>query len=144
MRATARRTAGVFCCGLAAGILWGDASSEARDLLRDAAGAMAEGNAHRFLGYVDPGLPGYARLSRDVAALIEQYEVTSAIEPVGEEGDERSRTLELDWYLQIRTRDLTGVLERRRQTVRCRVAKNGKRWRITELDPLEFFAPPKL
>ena len=128
---------------LLAGMLLADTSGDVRDLLRDAAGAMAEGNARRFLSFVDPSLPGYARLERDVTALIEQYEVTSAIEPLSDEGGDQRRTLQLDWYLQIRTRDLTGVLERRRQAIRCRVEKRGKKWRIMELDPLEFFAPPK-
>jgi hypothetical protein len=137
------RSGGFAACAMLAGMLLADASAEVRDLLRDAAGAMAEGNARRFLSFVDPSLPGYARLGRDVTALIEQYEVTSAIEPLSDEGDEQSRTLQLDWYLQIRTRDLTGVLERRRQAIKCRVEKRGKKWRITALEPLEFFAPPK-
>ncbi len=142
MRAIARN-AGLLAgyCGLL--LFAADARSEVRDLLRDLAGAMAEGNAQRVLAFLDPNLPGYARLERDLTALVGQYEVSSAIETLSDDGDDRGRALELDWHLQIRTRDLTGVLERRRQAIQCRVAKQGKKWRIVALEPVDFFAPPK-
>ena len=141
MRAIARK-AGLLagCVGF---LLAAGAQSEVRDLLRDIAGAMAEGNARRVAGFIDPRLRDFARLERDLTALVEQYEITTAIDVVRDEGDERSRALELDWYLQIRTRDLTGVLERRRQAVKCRVEKQGRKWRFVALEPLDFFAPPK-
>ena len=69
------------------------AQSEVRDLLRDIAGAMAEGNARRVAGFIDPRLRDFARLERDLAALVEQYEITTAIDVVRDEGDERSRAL---------------------------------------------------
>jgi hypothetical protein len=141
MRAIARNTG--LLAGFFSFLLLGDSGTDIRDLLRDVAGAMAEGNARRVVSFIDPNLPGFARLERDVTALVEQYEVTSAIDTLRDEGDDRAHSLELDWYLQIRTRDLTGVLERRRQAVKCRVEKQGRKWRIVALDPLEFFAPPK-
>ena len=47
--------------------------------------------------------------------------------------------------------DLLGGLEqqdaagstRRRERVRCRLAKRGKKWLVTGLEPLALFAPPK-
>jgi hypothetical protein len=50
-----------------------------------------------------------------------------------DEGDELKRTLELDWLLKIDTD------EPRRQIVKCQVEKQGKKWKITALEPVDFF-----
>ena len=48
----------------------------------------------------------------------------------------QKRTLELDWLLKIDN------AEPRRQIVKCQVEKQGKKWKITSLDPVEFFRAP--
>ena len=52
------------------------------------------------------------------------------------------QSVELDWFLQIVEKQDTASVARRRQTVRCRLVKEKKKWRITALEPLAFFAPP--
>ena len=77
----------------------------------------------------------------DQRAISRQAEVQSSIEVVENEGDDRRRSLELDWILRIR-REQEATPGRRQQRVKCRVEKSGKKWRIIALEPLEFFAPP--
>ena len=60
-------------------------------------------------------------------------EIGSTIEVITDEGDEQKRTLELDWLLKIDN------AEPRRQIVKCQVERQGKKWKITALDPVEFF-----
>ena len=51
--------------------------------------------------------------------------------------------VELDWLVHIVNRQDGAVAERRRQRVKCRLEKSGKKWRIASLEPLEFFAAPR-
>ena len=60
-------------------------------------------------------------------------EIGSTVDVITDEGDEQKRTLELDWLLKIDND------EPRRQIVKCQVEKQGKKWKITALEPVEFF-----
>lgn len=113
-------------------------------LFESVAAALSEGNRARFLGFIDPAMENYARLAVNVAGLINQNDVASSIEFLRDEGDSKGRELELDWSLEIRTKENTGIFVRRRETVRCRVEKRKRdRWMIVALTPIEFFAPPR-
>jgi len=41
--------------------------------------------------------------------------------------------LQLDWLLQIEDE------QPRRQILKCTIERQGKNWKITALDPIEFF-----
>jgi len=88
-------------------------------------------------------MPGYEALRAGVTALLSEAEVQSSIELVDDEGDDRNRTVELDWLVHIVDRQDGALAERRQQRVKCRVQKSGKKWRIASLEPLQFFAPPR-
>jgi hypothetical protein len=88
-------------------------------------------------------MPGYARLERDVFALLSQFEVSSSVEVGDEQGDSRQRTIEVDWMLTLRSQAATGPTERRREILKLTLARRGKSWRITALAPADFFAPPR-
>jgi hypothetical protein len=115
----------------------------ARETVAILAGAMSENNAEKFLAYVGPEVK--SALEPGLRALLLRYEITSSISPLSNEGDDRKRTLELDWYVEIRARENEMSIERRRQTIRCVVEKGGKkkRWLVTSVDSEDFFAPPK-
>ena len=119
------------------------APADVLDLLCDMAAALSEANAAAFLKPIDPAMKGYAQLAADVTALVAQNEVTSSIEFVKDEGDERARRLELDWLFQIRAREQTGTFERRRNVVECRLERRKNRWIVVSLEPLRFFSPPR-
>ena len=119
------------------------APADVLDLLRDMAAALSEANAAAFLKPIDPAMKGFAQLAADVTALVAQNEVASSIEFVKDEGDERVRRLELDWLFQIRAREQTGIFERRRNVVECRLERRKNRWIVVSLEPLSFFSPPR-
>jgi hypothetical protein len=113
----------------------------ARETVAVLAGAMAENNAEKFLAQLSPELQ--LRLSKDIRALLLQHDITSSISPSSNEGDDRKRVLELDWYLEIRAQSGELALVRRRENIRCTVELNAKKkWRITAIEPASFFAPP--
>ncbi len=114
----------------------------ARETVAVLAGAMAENNAEKFLAYVSPELK--AAMEADLRALLLRHEITSSISPLSNEGDDKKRSLELDWYVEIRARGNEMAIERRRQNVRCVVERNAKkRWVVTAVTPTDFFSPPK-
>ncbi len=108
------------------------------------ASALSEANAIAFMNAFDPAMPGYEALRASVTALLREAEVQSSIELVEEQGDDRSRAVELDWLVHIVDRQDGAVAERRQQRVKCRVEKSGRKWRIASLEPLQFFAPARM
>jgi hypothetical protein len=123
--------------------LWADDAADVWDLLSHVAGALSEGNVVEFLKAFDHSMPGYSTLEANVTALVRDYQVGSSIEPITEEGNSRARTLDLDWFLELVEQEDNTNVTRRREKVRCRVAKMGKKWKIVSLEPLAFFAPPE-
>ena len=119
-----------------------DPAGEVLDFFTDVAASLSSGNVARFLAAFDPAMPGYAALRANVAALAAQGDVQSFIDPVSNEGTDTARTVEWKWTLRIqRGQDaITSVV--REQNVKCRVEKRKGKWRITQLEPLAFFAPP--
>jgi len=131
-----------------------DAASDVWSLIRDAADSLTEADAPGFLDCFDPKMPGYEELRTNVAALIaesappppmaqsDREGIFCSIGLVSEEGDDKARSLELDWILDVRQRSGAVGATRRQQNVKLRVEKQGKKWRIVALDPIGFFAPP--
>ncbi len=113
------------------------------DLLRlvtDATEALSNGEASNFLDKFDRNMPGYADLRERIEGLVAAYEVGSTIEIANDSGDETSHSIELDWLLILNDRnDLNGRKESRRQIIKCQAKREGKRWKITSLEPIDFF-----
>jgi hypothetical protein len=141
MRAIVRNlailAAGAGMSGLA------DAHSAVVDLFASMASALANDNAAGFMNGFDKNMPDYGKLSSYIEGLIAQAEVTSSIDPTSDEGDDSKRSVDLDWTLQIRSRELSGPLVQREQTVHAELVKQKKHWRIVSITPLDFFAPAK-
>jgi len=102
------------------------------------ASALAAGNAIGFLAAFDSRMPEYETLRGYVSALAEQFDVLSSIDLLSLEGDRA----ELDWFLQLSRKGEAGRVERRRERVRCRLARHRKQWRIEALEPIALFRPP--
>jgi hypothetical protein len=107
------------------------------------AAALSASDAGEFLDAFNHAMPGYGSLETDVTALLLENEVRSSIELISNEGDSTARVVELDWSMQIVDRQDAGGVTQRRDRVRCQLVKQSKKWRITSLAPLTFFAPPK-
>ena len=126
-----------------AGPVAADPRSEIAGIVGSMAAALADDNIPGFMAPFEKDMPEYDRLRSDVAALIGQAELTSDIEPVNDEGDAAKRSVDLDWTMQIRSREMAGPLVQRRQTIHVQLVKMKKGWRITSISPLDFFAPAK-
>jgi hypothetical protein len=141
MRATA------LSCGigiLACAALTADTHDDVVDLFASMAAALSEINVPQFMDAFDKNMPSYDRLRAGVTALVNQAEVSSSVEPLSDEGDDLKRTVELDWYLEIRSLLPDGPLVRRREAVHCELRKQKKHWKIVALKPIEFFGAAKM
>jgi hypothetical protein len=114
------------------------------DFLAGAAGALSQAHsddsaapsdAGPFFDYFDSNMPEYSTLRGYVEALVAQAAVSSSIEVVTDSGDDKKRTLELDWVLQIQDQPM------RRRVVKVTIEKRKKDWKFTALDPVDFFKP---
>jgi hypothetical protein len=104
------------------------------EVFRNVSEALANRDTDAFLDQFDRRMPQYEKLRDEIQELFGlAQEIGSTIDIITDEGGDDRRQLQLDWLLKI---DLE---EPRRQIVKCEVEKQGKRWKITALDPVEFF-----
>lgn len=122
-------------------LLAADPRAEILDVLNVLASGLSSGNAAAFLKPFDPKMPGYGDLRSNVHALLAVSEVGASIEILTEEGDGQKRTVQLDWFLELRGKQPGATTQRRRQTVTCRFERHAKSWKVTSLQPPGFFAP---
>ena len=113
-----------------------DVPDSVRDLFRSVAEAMVNQDAREFLSYFDSKMAGYDSLRSEIESLLDHGAVTSDIEFVTDKGSDDAHDLQVDWLMQIPD-------ERpRRQVVHCRIERQGRKWKITLLEPVDFFKPP--
>jgi hypothetical protein len=129
---------------LASVALVADTHGQIIDLFASMAAALSEINVPQFMDAFDKDMLDYNQLKGAVTSLVNQAEVSSSVEPLTDEGDDTRRTVELDWYLEIRSLLPDGPIVRRREVVRCELRKQKKRWKVVALKPIEFFGPAKL
>ncbi len=118
-----------------------DAAREVLDLIADLAASLSAGDVALFLKAFDPKMPGYAKLRENVTGLIAQGDVQSFIDPLEDEGDERRRVAQFDWTLLMHRGQEATSFARREQVLRFSVEKRGGKWRVVDLEPIEFFGP---
>lgn len=122
--------------------LLADTHQDVADFLGSLAAALSEGNGSAFLDRVDHAMPDYYKFEQYIEALISQDELACSIDILKQEGDDQAQILELDWFLQIHPRDMIGSVESRRQSVKARIERKKKKWKIVSLEPITLFAPP--
>ena len=133
-------TAGMFCARASRAA---DAQQQVFDLFTKIAAALSDDDPAVFVEAVDPGMPNFQDFRRDVTALTDLAEVTNSIEIMSDTGDDTHREEELDWFLELVNKSQSRTVERRRQIVKFRLERKGKKWKIVSIDPLHFFAPPQ-
>jgi len=138
MPATGLRIGPPFLLLLAAGPLF---AAEPADAVERAAAALGDGDIKAFAAAFDLSAPGLAQMRAQAAQLVGQADAQSNIEFRGESGDNRVRTLQLDWELRITDKE-SQAATRRQARVTCRVELRGGEWRILSLEPRDFFRPP--
>lgn len=116
--------------------LRGDSRSDALDAVAPVAAALAEGDAGLALSVVPKSDPKAPQLRANITALLAQSAVTSSVDVIASEPGRA----ELDWYMEIRSRETEMVVERRRGVVTI-THRKGK---LLSLGPASFFAPPSV
>jgi len=121
-----------------------DPEKAARDLIQNAAQALAERRATGFLEAFDRPLA--ERLRKPVEALVRDYDIERALEFRSAAGDERGAALSVDWKLDLTAREGQRDITHRQKRLECRVAVRDGAPRIVSLDGAfegaGFFAPP--
>lgn len=144
MRVIARKAAVLFALASCVALFgFADAHTEVMDLFGSMTAALADDNVPGFMSGFDKNMPQYETLHAYLDALVGAAEVTSAMEPLKDEGDDQKRSVDLDWTMQIRSRVAAGPMVERHQTVHAELVKQKKHWRVASISPLEFFAPAK-
>ena len=124
-----------------AACLAADPSQEVLELITGMAASLSAGNPKAFLAAFDPAMPGYQKLRDNVTALLGQAAVESFVDVARDEGDAQRRGVEINWRMRIKRAGDATASAGREQRIRCHVEKQGRKWRITAWEPVEFFAP---
>ncbi len=111
------------------------------DLMQSAARALNQPDspAAGFMAFFDSKLPGYEALRSGAEALVAQGEVDSTVGLTSDEGTDDSRTLEVDWTLEVINSDTSIRILQREAELTFKIERRGKRWVIVSVAPLEFF-----
>jgi hypothetical protein len=132
------------CATVVACLLVADTHSDILEVFTSMAAALSDSNVSVFMNAFDKDLPGYGKLKSDITALLTQADISSSVEPINDEGGDTTHSMDLDWFLQIRSQLPDGPIVNRRQIIHCELRKQGKHWKIVSMTPMDFFAPAKL
>lgn len=121
-----------------------DAPQQVFDLFSKIASALSDDDPAMFVEAIDPAMPHAEDFRRDIVALTDLADLSNSLEVVSDAGDETHRTAEVDWFLEIVGKSESHTVERRREVVKFRLERKGKKWKIVSIEPLHFFAPPKI
>lgn len=138
-----QRRAFLVMGAVASRVFAADAQQQVFDLFTRIAGALSDDDPAMFVEAVDPDMPNFQDFRRDIVALTDLADLTNSIEVLSDTGDDTHRVEELDWFLEIVDKSQSHHLERRREVVKFKLERKGKKWKIVSIDPLHFFAPPK-
>lgn len=127
---------------LAMQFAFADSAAETWDVVATMAAALAEPNDAGFMKPIAKSFDQHDKVERQVRALVLANSITSSVSTLANEGDDKQRTLEVDWYLEIQPQSAGASALQRRESVKLTLIKTGKRWMVTSLEPIAFFAPP--
>lgn len=119
------------------------------DFIALLAADLSAENTRGFLKRIDPAFAGYRELAPQIDALTKLGDLQSSIEIADLKIDGSKAEATLDWYLEIRPRahnndDQHFSPVRRRELVKCSLARWKNSWRVVRLEPVSFFAAPEL
>ena len=117
-----------------------DSTADVLNVFSAAAEALTNDDSAAFLDKFDRDMPEYSALRANIEGLLAAYEIGSTIEVVTDEGDDEKRTVALDWLLVTSEKNVVnGDQQTHRRVVKCRLERRSKQWKITALDPIDFF-----
>lgn len=104
------------------------------DMFRVAAEALAERDVQGFLEQFDPAMKDYDALRQRATLLVATEGAESSIEVVRDAGDLQRRQMQVDWLLRV------GPGAQKRRILSITVERRERGWKITALEPVEFFS----
>ena len=116
-----------------------DTHDDVVDLFASIAAGLSNDNAAQVMSGFDNKMPDYDTLKTEISALLLSSVVSTSIEPLKDEGDEMKRSVDLDWFLELKSREPDGPITRRREIVHCELEKIKNKWRIVAISPVSFF-----
>jgi hypothetical protein len=102
---------------------------------------FSAGDAAEAIGMFDSQMPGYGQISRNIQSLIDQTEVTCAIEIVSDTESGGVHHLDLDWIVNLKSMGDNATVERRREQVKVEMRQIRGKWKITAMSPLSILDP---
>jgi hypothetical protein len=131
---------------LASLLAFADPPKDVIDFFRSAAATLADADrsakeaqlgmprrATEFLDHFDKSMPAYAEFSSQIEDMVGAGEVSTSIDFINTDGNDRKRTLDLDWVLQCEGQ------RPKRAVIQCTIERRGKKWKITSIAPISFF-----
>jgi hypothetical protein len=125
-----------------AAMAWAQSTPDVVSFLQSTGAALADGHdggihgepdVGPFLDHFDPAMPEFVEFRDEIEDLLTRAKVGTAIEVLADDGDDTKRELQLDWLLEIEDQ------RPRRKIVKCTIERVKGKWRITALDPIDFF-----
>jgi hypothetical protein len=137
-----RRTAVLLFSAAPLALRAADSAADVWSVVAVMAAALAEDNPEGFIKALDPRMPGYDKLVAAARGIILQADVHSAITPIDNQGDDSARTLSVTWELRLTRKGDPTRMDVREEAVTLNFRRDGKRWLVTNVDPVSFFNPP--
>lgn len=116
-------------------------ADEIRDLLASMATDLSAGNFAGFIAATSKTMPRREQLRQWLAGMTSTYDVNNTVAVVSSSGDDKQHEAQVDWYLAGRSTVDNAIRVQRRETLKVNFVREGKRWRVAAIDPLEFFNP---
>ena len=141
MRITARKV-GVFACAL---VLSAAPPETPYSRISKLAAYLSDGESVGALEAFDKSMARYGAIAEKIQALSAQTEVLCSIDVVEDKEADNDASdlhhLDLDWYMMLKSKSDSSLVERRRQRVAVTLQRFRGVWRITSLSPEQILAP---
>ncbi len=105
--------------------------------------ALSNANPAGFMAPIDKNMTGYDTLRDYVSGMCDEAEVSSAVDPVKDEGDETKRYRRSRLDAASEEPATGGPSADREETIHVEFVKEKKKWKIVSISPIEFFKPDR-
>jgi len=105
--------------------------------LTELASYLGQGDADSAISLFDQ----QPELANNIAALIDQTEVTCAVEIISDTETNGVHKLDVDWQITLKSKADNITVERRREQVKVEMRQIKGKWKITSLSPSTILDP---
>ena len=107
------------------------------------ASSLSQNDSASAMEAFDSHMKDYGTIESNIDALVAQADVLCAIDVIQDNATPAGdvRTLDVDWYMTLKSQADAGPTERRRERVEVQIKKIRGKWKITSLVPLSILDP---